>query len=194
MSMFDADFPNLPRAACRDLEDPDSFFPKWDTGRPSKHAQQVALLEVKGLCDVCPERLKCLRWALDHGEEGIWGGTTEEQRRLIQKKPLTQEQRRRRVRQFHKEGLTDGAIADKVGVSRSVVQNDRGSLGLADNFRTQQERIVAERRAKVAELHEAGLNDIEIARKVGSDRFAVRRDRLALDLRQNHRTEREVTA
>ncbi len=37
----------------------------------------------KTVCQVCPIRARCLEWALVAWEPGIWGGTTERQRRAI---------------------------------------------------------------------------------------------------------------
>lgn len=38
------------------------------------------------LCPPCPIALECLTWALENREEGIWGGTTAEERSTILKK------------------------------------------------------------------------------------------------------------
>lgn len=65
-------------AACNDVE-PDLFFPIGTTG--------PALLQIdkaKRICETCPVREPCLRWALQSGEDaGIWGGTTGEERRAL---------------------------------------------------------------------------------------------------------------
>jgi hypothetical protein len=47
------------------------------------------------LCKRCPELNKCLEWALVHEDQGIWAGTTPNDRKRIRKdrgitfKPLT---------------------------------------------------------------------------------------------------------
>ena len=65
--------PDLPRAVCKG--DPGPWFPG-----PGRGAGQDAL----ELCSWCPERAPCLAWALDKDErDGIWGGTTPEERRVI---------------------------------------------------------------------------------------------------------------
>jgi WhiB family redox-sensing transcriptional regulator len=65
-------------AACHDVE-PDLFFPIGTTG-PA--LQQIN--EAKRICETCPVREPCLRWALSSGEDsGIWGGTTGEERRAL---------------------------------------------------------------------------------------------------------------
>ena len=40
----------------------------------------------KFICGTCPIRSACLRWALDTGQEaGVWGGTSEEDRRAMRR-------------------------------------------------------------------------------------------------------------
>lgn len=63
------------RAACRDV-DPDLFFPLGTVGASVPQIEQA-----KQICRACPVCPSCLRWALDHGADGVWGGTTEEERR-----------------------------------------------------------------------------------------------------------------
>jgi WhiB family transcriptional regulator, redox-sensing transcriptional regulator len=65
-------------AACRHA-DPELFFPVGTTG-PS--ASQIA--QAKEVCRTCPVRTACLGWALQSGiDYGIWGGTTETERRAL---------------------------------------------------------------------------------------------------------------
>ncbi|MFF7475281.1 WhiB family transcriptional regulator [Streptomyces sp. NPDC008092] len=66
------------RAECRN-EDPDLFFPIGTTG-PSLHQTRRA----KAVCERCPVQEPCLRWAMESGQAiGVWGGTTEAERRLL---------------------------------------------------------------------------------------------------------------
>lgn len=68
------------RAACRN-SDPELFFPVSTTG-PA--AGQVA--EARAVCASCPVRAECLDWALNTGQaDGIWGGTTPEERRTMRR-------------------------------------------------------------------------------------------------------------
>ena len=63
------------RAACRGI-DADIFFPVTD--------DESDAVEAKAICSVCPVRQACLEHALACRErEGIWGGTTERERRRI---------------------------------------------------------------------------------------------------------------
>jgi WhiB family redox-sensing transcriptional regulator len=62
-------------AACRDV-DPDLFFPLGPVGASLPQIEQA-----KQVCRTCPVSKTCLRWALDNEDAGVWGGTTEEERR-----------------------------------------------------------------------------------------------------------------
>jgi WhiB family redox-sensing transcriptional regulator len=62
-------------AACRDV-DPDLFFPLGTVGASLPQVEQA-----KQICRTCPVSETCLRWALDNGDAGVWGGTTDEDRR-----------------------------------------------------------------------------------------------------------------
>ena len=61
------------RGACSGL-DPSIFFPD----------SEEAADEAKSICAICPVRLSCLEHALSSRErDGVWGGTTEKERRRI---------------------------------------------------------------------------------------------------------------
>jgi WhiB family redox-sensing transcriptional regulator len=62
-------------AACRDA-DPELFFPLG-----TSDATLLQIDAAKRICQACPVREPCLRWALDSGDSGVWGGTTEQERR-----------------------------------------------------------------------------------------------------------------
>lgn len=63
------------RANCQGL-DPDLFFP--DRGASTREAKEV--------CAACVVKEDCLEWALSAGEKfGIWGGTSERERRRLRK-------------------------------------------------------------------------------------------------------------
>lgn len=61
-------------ALCSEV-DPESWFP--EKGSPSQF--------VKDMCRRCELEGDCLEWALTHDEEGVWGGTTENERRNIKR-------------------------------------------------------------------------------------------------------------
>jgi WhiB family redox-sensing transcriptional regulator len=70
-------------AACSGL-DPDLFFPVSASG-----ASLPDIEAAKRVCQRCPVTTPCLRWALHLGHvSGIWGGTTEEERRALRRAPL----------------------------------------------------------------------------------------------------------
>jgi WhiB family transcriptional regulator, redox-sensing transcriptional regulator len=83
-------------AACQQA-DPDIFFPVSGTG-PSR----AQLMGAKAVCARCPVRSDCLRYALAAGPvQGVWGGTSEEERRL-----LRQREAKARVRTARRSGAT----------------------------------------------------------------------------------------
>jgi hypothetical protein len=60
---------------CREV-DADMFY--IDKGENHK------IQQARTICGRCDVREACLEWALEHGERyGIWGGTTENQRRKL---------------------------------------------------------------------------------------------------------------
>jgi len=68
------------RSACRDT-DPDLFFPTGSTGSA---LDQIAA--AKAVCALCEVRQPCLEFALATNQEsGVWGGTSEEERRKLRK-------------------------------------------------------------------------------------------------------------
>lgn len=67
-------------AACKDL-DPNLFFPIGVTG-PA--VDQIAA--AKSICNQCPVRAECLEFAITTNQEfGVWGGTTEDERRVLRR-------------------------------------------------------------------------------------------------------------
>ncbi len=61
---------------------PELFFPLGGTGRPLAQAEMA-----KAMCLGCPVRQLCLQYALETNQvTGVWGGTTEDERRAIRRK------------------------------------------------------------------------------------------------------------
>lgn len=60
-------------AACRDA-DPNLFFPELGANYYTTH-------DALKICRGCPVREECLQAVINHPARGIWGGTTETQRR-----------------------------------------------------------------------------------------------------------------
>jgi len=63
------------RAACTDASDKEIFFPPASA--------QVPPAAVMVYCGQCPVWNACLQWAIKNDEIGVWGGTTEYQRRQL---------------------------------------------------------------------------------------------------------------
>ena len=67
-------------AACRDT-DPDLFFPIGTTGPAIEQIESA-----KAVCRSCDAQTLCLEYALATNQDsGIWGGTSEDERRKLRK-------------------------------------------------------------------------------------------------------------
>jgi WhiB family redox-sensing transcriptional regulator len=67
-------------AACRDT-DPDLFFPVGTTGPAIEQIENA-----KAVCQACDAQSLCLEYALATNQDsGIWGGTSEDERRQLRK-------------------------------------------------------------------------------------------------------------
>ena len=76
------------RAACRDTE-PDLFFPVGTTGAAVEQIEAA-----KAVCRSCDAMSPCLEFALATNQEsGVWGGTSEEERRKLRKAWLARQRR-----------------------------------------------------------------------------------------------------
>jgi WhiB family transcriptional regulator, redox-sensing transcriptional regulator len=65
-------------AACRTV-DPDLFFPRGRVGVVVEHIEAA-----KAVCRSCPVQEACLDYALaSNQQDGVWGGTSEEDRRRL---------------------------------------------------------------------------------------------------------------
>nr|WP_316044726.1 WhiB family transcriptional regulator [Acidiferrimicrobium sp. IK] len=75
-------------ASCRDT-DPDLFFPIGTTGPAIEQIESA-----KRVCCACEAQEACLEFALATNQEsGIWGGTSEEERRKLRKSWLARQRR-----------------------------------------------------------------------------------------------------
>jgi WhiB family transcriptional regulator, redox-sensing transcriptional regulator len=76
-----ADYSWRDDAICRDT-DPALFFPVGTTGNAL-----VQIDKAKEVCGECAVARQCLHFALETNQDsGIWGGLTEEERRVIRRK------------------------------------------------------------------------------------------------------------
>ncbi|MCU1369222.1 WhiB family transcriptional regulator [Aquihabitans daechungensis] len=75
-------------AACRDT-DPDLFFPVGTTGPAIEQIENA-----KAVCRQCDAQRDCLEFALATNQDsGIWGGTSEEERRKLRKQYAARQRR-----------------------------------------------------------------------------------------------------
>jgi hypothetical protein len=87
-------FPRFEGDALCATTDPEAFFPE----------QGKSLHDAKRTCERCEVREPCLAWALANHEHGVWGGTSEQQR----KEMLNQRRRARRLKPIN-HGTDSGA-------------------------------------------------------------------------------------
>lgn len=72
-------------ALCRDTN-PDLFFPVGKTG-----VALDSIAHAKAVCQQCVVTQDCLAFALDtHQDSGVWGGLSEEERRVIRRQRTAQ--------------------------------------------------------------------------------------------------------
>jgi len=71
----------MSRGACQQA-DPELFFPIAAGTGPAARQVEAA----KAVCDPCAVRANCLSYALDAMPEGIWGGTTLDERRTARRR------------------------------------------------------------------------------------------------------------
>jgi WhiB family redox-sensing transcriptional regulator len=77
------------RASCQFIR-PDLFFPAGTTGLEVEEIEAA-----KAVCRSCPVQDSCLQFALETNQEaGIWGGTTEVERRRVRRARLADQRRR----------------------------------------------------------------------------------------------------
>jgi WhiB family transcriptional regulator, redox-sensing transcriptional regulator len=75
-------------AACRDT-DPDLFFPVGTTGPAIEQIDSA-----KQVCNQCEAQVACLEFALASNQDsGVWGGTSEEERRALRKQWLARQRK-----------------------------------------------------------------------------------------------------
>ena len=71
----------ISQGACRG-EDPELFFPIAAQGPAAAQASAA-----KAVCRRCAVNAACLSFGLETSQEGIWGGTTREERRAMRARP-----------------------------------------------------------------------------------------------------------
>jgi WhiB family redox-sensing transcriptional regulator len=75
------------RAACAGYPNT-LFFPTSDS------ADEASIEKAKAVCGVCPVSEDCLQYALETNQRsGIWGGTSEKERKSLRRKWLAERRR-----------------------------------------------------------------------------------------------------
>lgn len=59
--------------------DPYLFFPEDLVG--SAYDRREVANQAKAICSQCPLKIMCLDYAVSAGMQGVWGGTTESERK-----------------------------------------------------------------------------------------------------------------
>lgn len=61
--------------------DPELYFPEKGSGGQGI----IEIKMAKRICSSCPYKAECLSWAVANDEIGIWGGTTQKERRALRR-------------------------------------------------------------------------------------------------------------
>lgn len=114
-------FPKLPPlrdALCRDYFNPEIFFPE------SREQERKTLPFVQSICNECPEKARCLEYALtEQIEDGIWAGTTPAMRRRMYSYRNTRGMNTtaHKIRHLSRQGRKPREIAETLNVEHSYV-------------------------------------------------------------------------
>lgn len=80
LALGSADYSWRKVALCKDT-DPELFFPVGSTGQALHQISRA-----KTVCEECVVKRECLEFAIETNQDcGIWGGTSEEERRDIRR-------------------------------------------------------------------------------------------------------------
>lgn len=111
LERFITHLPSFPYALCANLSDKDYFFPE------SKRELKERIDSLKELCSQCPHKAQCLQFAVDnHITEGIWGGTTPDQRQKLITKKKGENLRHREIQKLFALGLNRLEVAQKLEI------------------------------------------------------------------------------
>lgn len=89
--VFPEDYPDFTEFGAPPCSEsyPDAFFPQENPPDEDGHVKAAAYKmerQAKEICAACPYTERCLAYALAHSREnGIWGGTTEIQRKSMRR-------------------------------------------------------------------------------------------------------------
>jgi hypothetical protein len=114
-------FPTLPlllKAKCRDIENPDIFFPE------GKVQEANSLPIARSICEGCIERKECLEYALaENIPHGIWAGTTPKDRGVVAQKRRTKGgvNNAETIRRLYLQGRTPKEISIALSIELSYI-------------------------------------------------------------------------
>ncbi len=119
LQQFYPQLPLLPQASCKDIINPNLFFPE------SKEQEAKCLPIARTICAGCPERKECLDYALkEQIAHGIWAGTTPAQRGFGQgfrNRKTGRINRADAIRSLHSFGRTPKEIAATMKIELAYV-------------------------------------------------------------------------
>jgi hypothetical protein len=115
---FFPDIPQFPDANCKNIDDPDIFFPE------GKRAEAKCLPVVREICGGCIHRKECLEYANAHEIfHGVWGGLLPRERGNGQtKRDWSDFNRAKKIRKLIMRGIAPETVAREVGVSLDYVK------------------------------------------------------------------------
>lgn len=116
LALGSADYTWRRSALCRDT-DPELFFPIGTTGQ--------ALLQIsraKEVCCECPVKFECLDFAMETNQDtGIWGGTSEEERRQMRREVAARARAARLA--AHQSAASNNPAAHQSAASNNTATN-----------------------------------------------------------------------
>ena len=115
---FLPEMPKFPFAQCRDIDNPDIFFPS------NAREEAESLPVVRALCGNCIHRKECLDYAIAHRiSHGIWGGLLPQDRgERSTKRDWSGSNRAKKIRKLIMRGVAPETVAREVGVTLDYVK------------------------------------------------------------------------
>lgn len=114
------EFPKFKQTNCGDIEDKDFFFPD------SALQLEERLPRLLELCGGCPSKAECQAYAITNEiKDGIWGGTTPQQRKALWIKYRKEEKRNltlREIQYWLSIGFTKEQVASKLGIQLASLE------------------------------------------------------------------------
>jgi len=135
----------ISRGACREA-DPELFFPVAAVTDPAARQAEAA----KAVCGPCAVRANCLAYALEARPEGIWGGTTVDERSAARRRPSHRRANARRLAIHFVQGFD--AADPQLASTQSIAEEWKG---IGDIEEETQHRILEGHRAIIEHLRKS---------------------------------------